>query len=176
MKNNIYLRKLKFEDRFWINEYFNNINIIQHLSNQVSFPCSIEESTTIMKINLMENENKNKYTFVICLKENDEPIGRVDYQKQQGNSFKRGFWLAETYWGNGYMTEAVTLSDNIMFTENNCESIKITNSIQNVASNRIKEKQGYKYLGIVDDQPSFNGETKSHLWILKKEDFLNKKS
>lgn len=174
MNYDIYLRPLRFEDHIWVQKHFNDYEMIQHLNEKVTHPFSIEEAKEYAQMNLDKIANGIHHTFVICLSENDRPIGRIDYEKIEGTKYTRGFWLIKELWGNGIMTKACKLTDNWIFTHTICETIEITNSIQNKASYHVKRKLGYEYLGVFDNKvKSKNGETKSDLWILTKKRWLD---
>jgi [ribosomal protein S5]-alanine N-acetyltransferase len=169
MKKVIILRPIKFKDHIWIHKYFNNYEIVQHLSENVKYPYSRVQSMQYMLENISLVKNKERYIFIICLAENNQPIGRIDYIVKSSLMFSRGFWLAKDHWNNGYMTEACKKADKWIFNNTSCQEIHITNSVQNVASRRVKEKLGYQHRGIVDGVKSLNGETQSDSWILTKE-------
>ena len=76
-----------------------------------------------------------------------EAIGIITFRFKEQPGGNRGFWLAEPFWGRGYMTEAITAVQDYLFFELGIERFVATNSKANKGSRRVKEKTGARYLG-----------------------------
>ena len=73
----------------------------------------------------------------------DELIGRIDLWPDDGVSRdQRGFWLDPAFQGRGLMTEAAERVTEFAFVELGWPHLWLSNAEDNVASGRIKEKQG----------------------------------
>ena len=77
----------------------------------------------------------------------NEIIGAVHLWRE-GKPEHRGFWLAEPFWGKGYMTEAVTPIIEFAFNQLGFEKLIFANALGNTKSRRIKEKTGATLLRI----------------------------
>jgi len=58
-----------------------------------------------------------------------------------------GYWLGETYWGRGIVTEAVTALTEWAFTELGLVRLYAPVFAHNTASTRVLEKAGYEFEG-----------------------------
>lgn len=58
-----------------------------------------------------------------------------------------GYWLAEPYWGNGYMSEAVRAFLDRVFSLSPIETIRSGAFVENAASLRIQSKLGFRQVG-----------------------------
>ena len=94
----------------------------------------------------------SKDVFAIVLKEENKLIGTISIYSE--NTLRRykyvkqlGFSLSDKYWNNGYMTEAVKLVINYIFTKTDCEVIEVGHHAGNFQSKRVIEKCGFNYDG-----------------------------
>lgn len=167
------LKPLSLEDAPAIQKYFNNWNIIRHLSIVVPWPYPEDGAETFIRdIALPMVEAGKAHVWSIRIKgEADEAVGIVHYRSEPTAEGHRGFWLAEPYWGNGYMTEAVEAVQDFLFFELAIPVLKITNHKTNPASRRIKEKTGARFLHI-NILPHREGTTiEAEIWEIRQEDW-----
>lgn len=106
---------------------------------------SIEESYQIL--NMMINENE---VWGIELKKNHHLIGTVglhvrNFENALGNRKEIGYVLDDTYWNQGYMTEAVRKVIDYAFTDEELDEVLCGHSISNLRSKRVIEKTGFIY-------------------------------
>lgn len=95
----------------------------------------------------------NPYTFAMILKETGEPIGCIGLVPIGDEHFaplpderEVGYWIGLPYWGKGLTTEA--LSSLICFCRNtlHLDSLLITTDANNIASQRVAEKCGFRFI------------------------------
>jgi [ribosomal protein S5]-alanine N-acetyltransferase len=82
----------------------------------------------------------------------EELIGAVGLQFKYGlHSHKDefGYWLAQPYWGQGIMTEAIKTFTEICFTKLRLIRLEATVFHFNQASCRVLEKTGFEYEGLL---------------------------
>jgi len=106
---------------------------------------SIEESYQIL--NMMINENE---VWGIELKKNHHLIGTVglhvrNFENALSNRKEIGYVLDDTYWNQGYMTEAVRKVIDYAFTDEELDEVLCGHSISNLRSKRVIEKTGFIY-------------------------------
>jgi RimJ/RimL family protein N-acetyltransferase len=77
----------------------------------------------------------------------DQLIGIIEYMAEDAGGGNRGFWLGRPWHGRGYMTEAVCAVQDHLFFELGLERIVVGNATDNLASRRVKEKTGARFLG-----------------------------
>jgi len=111
--------------------------------------------------------------WAIALKENpSQLIGVIDIREDVGDGH-RGFWMAESEQGKGYMTEAVTAVNDWVFAHTPLTELVVFNVASNASSRRVKQKTGAVYLRtVVEDYHC--GESASEVWCTKKDDWLNR--
>jgi len=75
-------------------------------------------------------------------------IGLVEFKE----AFLRceiGYWLGETYWNKGYMSEALSCITKYCFEELNCKRVQAKHAIENPASGKVMLKCGFEKEGIL---------------------------
>ena len=113
------------------------------------------------------------YQWVLALRAGDgEAIGNISFRPgadhPKGN---RGFWLAEPYWGQGLMTEAVSAVNDFAFGTLGIESYHVCNADSNVASRRVKQKTGAEFVGTVE-LLHHDGQSKAEKWKVTRAGWL----
>lgn len=107
---------------------------------------SIEES-----MNIIKNIFIPVGAFKIILKDKKQVIGNIgfepDVHREGTSSMEMGYALDESYWNNGYMTEAVKAVIDYAFDELGLDVLSIQTNIVNKASQKVIEKVGFTYEG-----------------------------
>ena len=171
------LRPLALSDAPAIQRHFNNWNIIKNLATVVPWPYPDDGAETFVRQKVEKiAAGEEIYQWVLVLRSGDgEAIGyisfdpRVDHPK--GN---RGFWLAEPYWNQGLMTEAVASVNDFAFRTFGVESFHVCNVASNEASRRVKQKTGAEFVGYIE-LPHHNGQTRSEKWKVTRENWLGRR-
>jgi ribosomal-protein-alanine N-acetyltransferase len=113
-----------------------------------------------------DREADRKYSFVICLKENDDRIiGNVDLNfvaRGPLQSCMIGYSLDQAYNGKGYMTEAVKQVVRYAFEELKFHRIVGEASPRNPGSIRVLENAGFRKEGISRSNVKINGVWEDH--------------
>lgn len=95
-------------------------------------------------------ENSQKYTWSIFLKETDIVIGQITCQPKDNepeNIRDVGWYIDPNYQRQGYATEAAIAVLDFMFNEVEITEIKTSAAEINPGSWKIMEKLGFKYVG-----------------------------
>lgn len=132
-----------------LQQYFNNWNIIKNLNDSVPWPYPDDGVETHYQDDVLPRIQAGQcLMWVICEKETpDHPIGLIEYRLNSNHPHEdRGFWLAEPFWGRGYMSEAVSVLNDYVFFDLGVSTIRFSNHKDNVASRKIKEKTGARFL------------------------------
>jgi ribosomal-protein-alanine N-acetyltransferase len=108
---------------------------------------------------------------VLVLRSGDgRAIGNIHFRpgldSPKGN---RGFWLAEPYWNQGLMTEAIAAVNDFAFNTLGIEGFYVCNAASNVTSRRVKT--GAKFVGHIE-LLHHDGQTKAEQWIVTRESWL----
>jgi RimJ/RimL family protein N-acetyltransferase len=91
-------------------------------------------------------KQKRTFRFGISLNQTGRVVGMVilSLQGQQLKIGGIGFWLTKQYWGQGIMTEAVTLAIEFGFSRLGLEKIRGWTVETNIASQKVMQKCGLK--------------------------------
>ncbi|QHO73187.1 GNAT family N-acetyltransferase [Bradyrhizobium sp. CCBAU 051011] len=170
------LRPLAMSDAPAIQRHFNNWNIIQHLAQVVPWPYPEDGAVTFITQELERvAAGEEIYNWMLVLRGGDgEAIGNIRFRPRSDNvKGNRGFWLAERYWNQGLMSEAVSAVNDFAFRTLGIESFYACNAATNVASRRVKQKTGAEFLGYVE-LAHHDGQTLAEKWRVTRENWLRR--
>lgn len=143
----VILRKWCREDAADVAKYANNERIAQYLRDIFPHPYTLEDAQTFIETCLAENE--------CCLFQAVEVDGRAvgSIALSRGSDVYRknaelGYWLAEEYWGQGIMTEAVRQICWEGFQVWDIQRIYAEPFAHNAGSRRVLEKAGFVLEGL----------------------------
>jgi [ribosomal protein S5]-alanine N-acetyltransferase len=113
------------------------------------------------------------YQWVLAMRSGDgEAIGNIHFRPRADNpKGNRGFWLAEPYWNQGLMTEAISSVNDFAFHTLDIESFYVCNVASNAASRRVKQKTGAEFVGYIE-LLHHNGQSRSGKWRVPRENWL----
>jgi len=169
------LRPVRADDAPTIQRRFPQWEIVRYLSATVPWPYPPDGAAANMVDCLAELERREKFHWAITLKGGgDEMIGRIDLWPETGERDNRGFWLDPEFWGRGLMTEAADRVTEYAFTELDWPRLYLCNAEANIASHRVKEKQGAR---IIDRIPAayVSGPGTRVVWVLEREVWLERR-
>lgn len=165
------LRGICLADADSYEQSFVDYEVVRYLSHKVPWPYPKGAVRDFIETVILPKQGKSRWMWGIFPKDKSEDVmGCIDLWKE-GIPEHRGFWLARKFWGHGYMTEAVVPITNYAFSDLGFERLVFSNALGNIASRRIKEKTGARYIGVRPAQfvdPKF---THSELWELTKEEW-----
>jgi ribosomal-protein-alanine N-acetyltransferase len=171
------LRPLAPADAPAIQRHFNNWNVIRNLASVVPWPYPDDGAETFIRQQSQKAAaGEETYHWVLVLRQGDgEAIGSISFRSQPaGAKGNRGFWLAEPYWNQGLMTEAVAAVNDFVFETLGLESFHVCNSASNAASRRVKQKTGAEFVGTIE-LAHHDGQTKSEKWKVTREGWLGRR-
>ncbi|WP_285815536.1 GNAT family N-acetyltransferase, partial [Phocaeicola sartorii] len=108
-----------------------------------------------------------KDTWAITRQEDQLLIGAIgilpDPKRENSNAGMIGYWLDEAQWGKGYMSEAVSAVLDYGFNKLGLTLISANCYPQNKRSQRVLEKMGFAYEGILHQaEASYDGKIYDH--------------
>ncbi len=141
---NFKLRKFRITDADDIVEQLNNINVCRNLADEIPFPYTKKDAEYFIKVICKQ---KNNYDFAIIV--NGKVVGAIGFVNLKGlrkHTAELGFWLGESYWNNGIITEAIKKIKKEIFKK---DIVRIQSHVfeWNKASCRVLEKNGFKKEG-----------------------------
>lgn len=141
------LRDWNVDDVDDLYEYASNPNVGPHGGWKPHE--SKEESFEIMQTLFINHYD----SWAIVYKENRKVIGSIGYEtdakRPDINCKELGYALGEDYWGKGIMTEAAWAAIRYGFEDLGLDMVSIYRNPQNIRSERVIEKCGFIYEGIL---------------------------
>jgi [ribosomal protein S5]-alanine N-acetyltransferase len=170
------LRPLAPSDAPAIQRHFNNWNIIRHLAVIVPWSYPEDGAESFIRLELARIAAGDQiYNWVLVLRPGDgEAIGNIRFRPSaEAPKGNRGFWLAEPYWNQGLMTEAVAAVNDFAFNTLGIESFHVCNAATNAASRRVKQKTGAVFVGHIE-LLHHDGQSKTEKWKVTREAWLGR--
>ncbi len=142
------LRPLEERDIPAIQRIFPQWEVVRYLNAEVPWPYPDDGAATNMAMCLGKRARNEQFYWSITLKGGDDELrGRIDMWPDDGKRHDmRGFWLDPLLHGQGLMTEAADAVTAYAFERLGWPFLYLTNAVGNVASRRVKEKQGAELL------------------------------
>lgn len=144
------LRKHRKSDWKDLVEGIGNYDVAKMLTT-VPFPYTKKDADNYINKSIKRWKKKviENYVFLIELKSEKKVIGSVGLHKV--NLFHgvgtTGSWINKKYWGNGYVTEAKIAINDFAFNELKLRRIESGAFTNNIVSNAVQIKMGYKLEG-----------------------------
>ncbi len=165
------LRKFQHKDLQFIFNHFSNNDVCKYLYDNEPLR-SIEEAKEIMAF-YEDQENKTHNRWMIINKQDNNRMGTCGFHcwDKQNNIAEIGYDLTKMYWGQGYMTEALTSILNHGFQNLGLNRVQAFVSIENESSSKLLLKLGFKNEGIIREKHLYRGEYYDHFCfsLLKRE-------
>lgn len=162
------LRPLRLTDALTIQRIFPRWHITRYMS-QVPWPYPKDGAVQfIQKIAQPGMRYGEHWLWAITLKNgNNRLIGIIHLRKGETN---RGFWIAPAFHGKGYMSEAVMAVNEFAFEKAGFKKLVISNAKTNLASRRIKQKTGGRFIGYQREH-FIAGTLPAEMWVLTREEW-----
>lgn len=158
------LRKFESTDLQFIYDHFRNPFVSRYLYDNEP-PKDMTEAEWIHKWCM--DSDSDHVRWCIIHKEESKPIGTIGFHRydNQNNSTEIGYDLSEEYTRKGLMSEALKAIMNFGASELLLHRVYASVAIDNQASNKLLESNGFQLEGILRDQYLYRGEYYDHkLW------------
>lgn len=147
------LRPPELRDIPAVQREFPHWEIVRYLRAEIPWPYPDDGAETNMREGIEKMTAREVLSWVITLKGgDDEATGRIELKPDVEGRDMRGFWLARALWGRGLITEAAERVTRFAFEDLDWPFLYLTNAAANLASHRVKEKQG----AVIVDREPFN--------------------
>ena len=143
------LREWRLSDAKDLASALSNENVLNNLRDGLPYPYTEEDAREYISAMLARDKNEI-FAFSICI--DDRAVGSIGAFRQNNihsRTAELGYYLAEEYWGNGVMTDAVCEICDRIFRETNILRIYAEPFAYNVGSRRVLEKSGFHLEGIM---------------------------
>jgi RimJ/RimL family protein N-acetyltransferase len=104
----------------------------------------------------MDTDDPDAPSFTICRA--GDPVGRIWFRPGV-RPFEVGYYLRSSEWGRGVATQALILVSDWMLEANGADCIALFTHPENVASQRVAEKAGFRRDGIEPAYANFKDGT-----------------
>ncbi len=135
-----------------------NQNILKNLRDGLPYPYTEKDAEDYINAMLAADKN-DTFAYAVCV--DDRSVGSIGAFRQ-GNIHCRtaelGYYLAEEYWGQGIMTDAVRQLCKKLFAETDLLRIYAEPFAYNIGSRRVLEKAGFQLEGILKSNAFKNGQ------------------
>ncbi len=108
----------------------------------------IEETRAFLRACLAAWGEGKSFQWAIVRKEDDQFLGMVGL-RVDGHKLEMGYVLAKSYWGKGYMTEAVVALIDWALKQKEVYRVWAVCDVENRASARVMEKAGMQCEGVL---------------------------
>lgn len=153
-------------DKNSLAKYLNNKKVTNNLA-VVPYPYTLKDARKWLTKTVRKQKNKNNENLLFAIEINKEAVGSVGLHKIKNRKAEAGYWLAEEYWGQGVMSEALKIITKYGFSKLKLVRIFAHVYCFNPASKRVLEKAGYKVEGLLRKDAYKNGKNIDH-WLLAK--------
>jgi ribosomal-protein-alanine N-acetyltransferase len=159
----LYFREFTEDDVQLLYKLNSNPNVIKYVHEP---PPTLENVTDILCNSILpQYKLYNHGRWAVHLKSNDEFIGWCGFKYiKEADEIDLGYRFKEECWGKGYGFEAVKATLNYGFNVLKLKRIVATSLPENIASWKIMEKCGMKYIGDITDKDN---------WLVKKYEIIN---
>ena len=117
------------------------------------------------------------FKWGIVLKETNAVIGDVSiFDIENARMGSVGYRLDPDLWGHGYVTEALRVAVEFIFTHTELDRLHAAADVRNTASNRVLEKCGFVHEGTIRHGKMVSVYCDYHIWGLLREDWEQMKA
>ena len=135
------VRRWQMDDADALVRHANNIRVAQHLRDRFPHPYTRRHALDFLRFSISPSDPSN-----LAIEVDGEAAGAIGYvpgTDVERYSAEIGYWLGETHWGRGVVTEAVMLVTAHVFEARNMLRLYALPFADNAASIRVLEKAGY---------------------------------
>ncbi len=141
------IRNWKENDVDSIIKYANNQKISMNLRDGFPHPYTLSDAKAFLS--MIDKQDPNTFYAIASREEVIGSIGLVLGTDVHRFSAEMGYWLAESFWNKGIITNAVKKITEFAFTTFNLNRISAAPYSYNKASIKVLEKTGFKFEGIM---------------------------
>lgn len=154
---NCILRKWRLSDAQDLAAALNNEKIQNNLRDSLPFPYTQQDARDYI-ITMLSSQEDSAFAYAITI--DDRAVGSIAAFRQ-GNIHRRtaelGYYLAESCWGRGIMTDAIRQLCGIIFETTDILRIYAEPFSYNTGSRRALEKAGFRFEGMMKNNAVKNG-------------------
>lgn len=134
----------------------NNFNIAKFMTDGFPNPYTIENAKSFIEL-----ATKDDPIHIFAIEINEKAVGGIGIHPQTDIMRKNaelGYWLGESYWGQGIITKAIQEVTAFAFKTYDITRIYARPFGTNIASHKVLEKSGFKLEAKIEKNIFKNGE------------------
>lgn len=155
---NCEIRRWKLSDAADLAAALSNKKILDNLRDGLPYPYTEQDGRDYISAILSADENE---VFAFAITVDGRAVGSIGVFRQ-GNIHRQtgelGYYIAEEYWGKGFMTAAVKEICRYVFAKSDIIRVYAEPVAHNIASCRVLEKAGFQYEGTLRSNAVKNGQ------------------
>ena len=169
------LRPLRTKDAPVIQKRFANWEVVRWLDAKVPWPYPADGAANFVNGCLAEmTRGEASHWALVPKKGPADLIGIISLRPDDGETHdQRGFWLDPAFHGKGLMTEAADRVTDYAFRELDWPHLWVSNDDRNLASARVKERQGARLVAF-EPFRSVSGDGRRMVWLIEREAWLER--
>ena len=147
--SNFILRPFKLSDAESVAKNANDFEIARNVGPSMPHPYTIDCGDYWVKLqsNIKRRKKRDDFSFAIVV--DGKSVGSISLMKiEYGYKSEIGYWLGRNFWGQGIMSEAVTLVSDFGFKTFKLKRMYAGVAYWNKGSAKVLEKQGFVFEGI----------------------------
>ena len=151
------IRRWRPEDKYDLVAVINNKNVLNNLRDGLPYPYTVDDAGEYIAAMLSADGNK---TFAFAIAANDKVIGSIGVFRGENihsQTAEMGYYIGESYWGQGFGTSAVKQTCQYIFEHTDIIRIFAEPFAHNTASCRVLEKAGFQLEGVLHSNAVKNG-------------------
>ncbi len=151
------LRSWRAGDEQSLASHANNPKIARNLGAFFPSPYTLQDASDWVALQGAADAREQKFAIVV----GNEAVGGIGVQPKTGvHSCKAslGYWLGESHWGRGIVTEAVGLVTEYAFSQLELSRVEALVYARNPASRRVLEKAAFELEGTLRANAIKDGE------------------
>lgn len=144
---NLSIREWRIDDKAALAVNLNNPKVQNNLRDGLPYPYTEQDAQQFIQAMLSSDKND---TFAFAITLDEKVIGSIGVFRQDNihsRTAEMGYYIGESYWGNGYATSAIRQVCQYVFEHSDIIRIFAEPFSHNTASCRALEKAGFKYEG-----------------------------
>lgn len=141
------VRDWRKTDAASIAEHANNLEVARNLRDRFPHPYTIKDARAFLRHAVAAKDPTN-----LAIEVDGAAVGAIGYvpgRDVERFSAEIGYWLGESYWGRGIVTDALALVTEHAFREMNFLRLFALPFADNAGSVRVLEKAGYVCEGLL---------------------------
>ena len=160
------LRPWKRGDEVSLVENANNLKIAGNLTETFPHPYLMKDAKEFVRGSIRKKLGSENFAIVV----EGKAVGSIGIKKLSDphkGTFEIGYWLGESYWGRGIVSQAVKLVTAYAFRRYKPVRLQAGVSSWNIASARVLKKAGFKREAVLKRYISTRGKLGDE-WIFVK--------